>query len=82
MVITSIKWDINPITMVIPIIHLEILEKTSTDSDTKRNGRKGILGRDRLQVRWVVVLFFLMLDFDMFDCHYLVLALNVSLRLL
>ena len=63
MVITSINWDINPITMVIPIIHLEILEKISTDSDTKKNGRKGILGRDRLQVRWVVVLFFLDVGF-------------------
>ena len=64
MVITSINWEyINPITMVIPIIHFEILEKISTDSDTSKNGRKGILGRDRLQVRWVVVLFFIDVGF-------------------
>ena len=69
MVITSINWDINPITMVIPIIHLEILEQISTDP-RKMHCRKGILGRDKLHVRWVVVLFFLMLDFEMFDCFF------------
>ena len=85
MVITSIicGYKPNPITMVIPIIHLEFLGKISTDP--KKMVERGFWDGTGCRSGGWLFCFFLMLDFEMFDCYYLVLAcfsVSFLLRLL